>query len=372
MKRLLRSALVLLTAAALVLTFGAARHARAQEGDEDTEPTNPYVGLWRIAGWIEDSVYTAAEEAEEATYLDFLPNGVIRSVIVSGESVEEDYLAYVVTEENQLVLLEGDDPVPAEYDEEAEAIVITSEDDTDGFVIFLRRVQTDPLPDVFALADKADKERLYWGCRLIRAGQAMDLAESLAIMEEDPDNFYSLILRPDGTGRLRLGSEDAGADILWNETQLVPVGQEDRPYAYSRAERRIVLSVDDDVTIEFAPGGEMSALMAIIAWDLEVTPPVIPEQLAGTWELIQYRENEREVKGDDMALSMDLALNRNGTAILYDNNGSETNGYRLIPKGENAFILSSGAVEMFELRYDGTNMVLTMAGRELTFEHTDG
>ena len=73
-----------------------------------------------------------------------------------------------------------------------------------------------------------------------------------------------------------------------------------------------------------------------------------------------------------MALSMDLALNRNGTAILYDNNGSETNGYRLIPKGENAFILSSGAVEMFELRYDGTNMVLTMAGRELTFECTDG
>ena len=372
MKRLLSLALAVLMAAALFLAGGAARYARAEEGDEDGDPANPYVGLWWIAGRIENSTYTPAEEAEEQIYMDFLPNGLIHLAVVTGQNAEEDYLAYVVTEENQLILLDGDEPIPAEFDEESEAIVITSDDDADTFITFLRQVKTDPLPDVFALVDQTGEEQLYTGCKLIREGQALDLAESVAIMEEDPESYYSLALRPDGTGHLQLGSETEGADILWNETQFIAKGKEDKPYAYTRAGNHIVLSIDDALSIEFAPSSEVMALVTLVTWELENIPPVISEELAGTWELIRYTEHGAEVKAGDGTLSMDLTLDRNGTAVLSDSSEGEGSGYWLTPKGENAFVLSSGGVELYELKYDGTNMILTMLDRELFFKRTDG
>ena len=373
MKRLLTLTLALLLAVALVGVSGATKYAYA-EGDgeepaEAAEPVNPYVGLWQITAQQDGDEYVSLAEAKEKIYMDFLPSGAIHAVMYDGEDAEDDYLAYVVTGENALTLFEGDEPVPAVYDPETGVITATFVDDESTFMTFLQRVTAEPLPDLFALVDYSQEEQQFYGYQIRSEEQVLDLVEFLAIVDEDPSDYYCLTLQPDGTGYVQFGSEKMGGDILWTETQIVAVGNEDKPAPYTLENGHILMDIDGTI-MDFAPASEIEALMGVKAWELENSSAQIPEEMAGTWELTKCNAYGFELTPEQMDMTMTFILNFNGTAILYTNDAAPA-GYRLSEKSEGIWTLSSGGIELFELQYDGETLTMGYMGVDMIFEKTE-
>ena len=373
MKRLLTLTLALLLAVALVGVSGATNYAYA-EGDgeepaEAAEPVNPYVGLWQITAQQDGDEYVSLAEAKEKIYMDFLPSGAIHAVMYDGEDAEDDYLAYVVTGENALTLFEGDEPVSAVYDPETGVITATFVDDESTFMTFLQRVTAEPLPDLFALVDYSQEEQQFYGYQIRSEEQVLDLVEFLAIVDEDPSDYYCLTLQPDGTGYVQFGSEKMGGDIQWTETQIVAVGNEDKPASYTLENGHILMDIDG-TTMDFAPASEIEALMGVKAWELENSSAQIPEEMAGTWELTKCNAYGFELTPEQMDMTMTFILNFNGTAILYTNDAAPA-GYRLSEKSEGIWTLSSGGIELFELQYDGETLTMGYMGVDMIFEKTE-
>ncbi len=373
MKRLLTLTLALLLAVALVGVSGATKYAYA-EGDgeepaEAAEPVNPYVGLWQITAQQDGDEYVSLAEAKEKIYMDFLPSGAIHAVMYDGEDAEDDYLAYVVTGENALTLFEGDEPVPAVYDPETGVITATFVDDESTFMTFLQRVTAEPLPDLFALVDYSQEEQQFYGYQIRSEEQVLDLVEFLAIVDEDPSDYYCLTLQPDGTGHVQFGSEKMGGDIQWTETQIIAVGNEDKPAPYTLENGHILMNIDGTI-MDFAPASEIEALMGVKAWELENSSAQIPEEMAGTWELTKCNAYGFELTPEQMDMTMTFILNFNGTAILYTNDAAPA-GYRLSEKSEGIWTLSSGGIELFELQYDGETLTMGYMGVDMIFEKTE-
>jgi len=374
MKRLLSLILALLMTVALFGVSGAMKYAYAEgdgeEPSEPAEPVNPYVGLWEITGRKEGEVYTPYGDGEEKIYMDFLPNGVIYAILYDGEDADEDYAAYKVTGENALTLFEGDDPIPGVYDPETGIITVTAEAVNGPYITYLQRVTTDPLPDVWAMVDHSEEEQQYYGYEMRDEEQVMDLVEFLAIVDEDPDEYYCLTMQPDGTGYVRFGSEELGGDILWDETQIIAVGNEDEPAPYTRKYGHVIMDIKGTI-MDFAPVGEIEILTAVKGWELKNLPAQIPEDMEGTWELFNCKAYGVERTPEQMNISMTFVLNLNGTAVLYANDLAPA-GYRLSQKEEGTWILSSGGVELYELQYDGTVLTLNYMGVDMLFEKAEG
>ncbi len=375
MNRFLTLTLALLLAAALFGASGAMKYACAEgEGDgpaETAEPVNPYVGLWQVTGLREGDEYTPmTEEAEERVFMDFLPSGAIHAVVFDGEDADDDYLAYAVTGENALNLFEGDDePMPAQYDPETGVLTLTFVDDDSSYMIFLERVTTEPLPDLWAMVGHDREEEEYYGYEMRAGEQVMDLVEFLVIADEDPGDYYTLTMEADGTGYVQFGSEKMGGDIQWTETQIIAVGNEDKPAPYTLENGDILMDIDGTI-MDFAPASEIEALMGVKAWELENSSAQIPEEMAGTWELTKCNAYGFELTPEQMDMTMTFILNFNGTAILYTNDAAPA-GYRLSEKSEGIWTLSSGGIELFELQYDGETLTMGYMGVDMIFEKTE-
>lgn len=381
MKRILTLTLALLMIMALFGVSGATRYAYA-EGEtpaptaepeaaaEAEEPVNPYLGLWEITGRKEGEVYAPYGDGEEKIYMDFLPNGAIYAILYDGEDADEDYAAYLVSDENALTLFEGGEPIPGVYDPETGVITVTAEAVNGSYITYLQRVTADPLPDVWSMMDGAKEQQVFYGYQMRNESQVMDLVEFLALVDEDPGDYYCLTMQPDGTGHVQFGSEELSGDILWNETQIIAVGNEDDPAPYTREKGHILMDIDGTI-MDFAPAGEIEALMAVKTWELKNLPAQIPEDMEGTWELAKCKAYGIEITPEQMETSMTFVLNLNGTAVLYTNDMAPA-GYRLSQKEEGIWILSSGGVELFELKYDGTALTLGYMGVDMIFEKAEG
>ena len=365
MKRLLSLILALLMTVALFGVSGAMKYAYAEgdgeEPSEPAEPVNPYVGLWEITGRKEGEVYTPYGDGEEKIYMDFLPNGVIYAILYDGEDADEDYAAYKVTGENALTLFEGDDPILGVYDPETGIITVTAEAVNGPYITYLH---------VWAMVDHSEEEQQYYGYEMRDEEQVMDLVEFLAIVDEDPDEYYCLTMQPDGTGYVQFGSEELGGDILWDETQIIAVGNEDEPAPYTRKYGHVIMDIKGTI-MDFAPVGEIEILTAVKGWELKNLPAQIPEDMEGTWELFNCKAYGVERTPEQMNISMTFVLNLNGTAVLYTNDLAPA-GYRLSQKEEGTWILSSGGVELYELQYDGTVLTLNYMGVDMLFEKAEG
>lgn len=382
MKRLLSLTLALLMAAALLGVSGASNYAHAEVGvpgptpepkaeTEETEETgsaDPYLGLWQIFARQDGDEYVSYEEAEVQVYLYFLPSGAIYALMYDGEDGEDEYLAYGITGENALNLYEGEDPIPAVYDPETGVITVSAGSETEPYLTFLQRVAEDPFSDIFALRDYSDRDQKFFGYQVRDDDQVLDLVEFLAIVDEDPGDYYYLELRPDGTGYAQFGSEEMGGEIRWSDTELIAVGNEDEPAPYTRAYGHLLLNISGTV-MDFAPTEEVEALVAMKMTELKNAPAQIPQELAGVWELTKYMVYGMEFTPEQME-EITLILNLNGTAVLYADDQAPA-GYRMIKKGEDTWSLCVAGMELFELRYDGSVLSADTMGVEMIFEKAD-
>lgn len=354
MKRLFTLTLALLMALTLFGT-GARRYAYAEE-------ENPYVGLWQITGQQEGETYTSYAEQGVEAYLDFLPNGAIYGVMGSEEEFIEDYMAYQVTGENTLDIYEGDDPLPAVYDPATGVISVTDPDS--GLASFVERVTADPLPDIRSLVDNSDRELTYYGYKMTNNGQTMDLLQALPAMGMDPRDFY-LELKPDGTGYLQFGSEEAGGDITWTDTEFTAEGES---ISYTREGDHILFSIDDTNSVEFAPEGEVEALMAMMGVEIEEAGDdavdVDADAVVGEWKLAKASAMGQELTIEQIqAQGLDLAFrfNGDGSAVMI-NEGEETDGLSWTAEG-GELTLSVGTYELFTFTYDGEYLILSVGAR---------
>ena len=363
MKRLLTLTLALLMTLVLVGT-GAKTVAFAEE-------ENPYVGLWQITGQQDGDTYTAYADMGVTAYLDFMPNGAIYAVMTDGQELIADYMAYQVTGENALDIYEGEDPLPSVYDPATGVISVT---DPDGDLIsFVERVTEDPLPDIRAMAANSDEEQTYFGYTMTEGGQTIDLLEWLPAMGMDPEDFY-LTLDPDGTGYLQFGSEEAGGDITWTETELIPVESPDEPVAYTREGDHIVFFIDESTGVEFAPAGEVEALIAMKG--IEVAEPaesvdIDPEDVVGEWKLAKASAMGQELtveQIEEQGLDLAFRFNADGSAVMI-NKGDETDGLNwAVEDGD--ISLTVGSYELFTFSYDGEYLILSV-GAQLYFERAN-
>jgi len=358
MKRILSLTLALLMT---ILLFGAAGAATFAHAEEE----NPYVGLWEITGQQDGDTLTLYAEIGVRAYLDLLPSGAIYAVMVSGEDVSVVYMAYQATGENTLNIYEGEDPLPAVYDPVTGVITVTEPEG--GLVSFVERVKDDPLPDIRALVDLSQEERHYYGYRMTTSGVPVDLLEVLPTMNMDPRDFY-LTLNPDGTGHLQFGSEESGGDITWTETEFTAEGES---ISYTREGDHILFSVDEDNSIEFAPAGEVEALMAMLG--IEGVEPaeavdVDAEDLVGEWRLASANAMGQTLTHEQIeaqGLSMSFQFNEDGSAAMI-NKGETTDGLSWELDGS-TILLKMYSYELFQFRFDGTNLILSM-GANLIFE----
>ena len=356
MKRMLTLTLALLLAVSLV-GFGGAKIARAEE--------NPYVGLWEITGAQDGETTVTYAEMNMKVYLDFLPNGAIYAVRITEEGASLDYFAYKMTGENTLDVFEGEDALPSVYDPATGVITVTDPDSS--FMTFVERVKEDPLPDVHALVDLSEEEQTYYGYAMTQSGQAIDMLETLPIVGMDPRDFY-VTLDPDGTGYMQLGSEEAAGDITWTETEFIAEGN---AIAYTREGDHILFYIDDSNGIEFAPEGEVEALMAMK--DIEIAEPsegvdIDSEAVVGEWTLAKATALGQELTIEQIqAQGLDLAFrfNADGSAVMI-NKGEETDGISWrVEDGD--IVLYVGTYDMFTFDYDGEYLILSV-GAQIYFE----
>lgn len=371
MKRLLTLTLALLLAVALVGVSGAMKYAYA-EGDgeepaEAAEPVNPYVGLWQITAQQDGDEYVSLAEAKEKIYMDFLPSGAIYAVMFDGEDAEDDYLAYEVTGENTLNLFEGDDEaIPAVYDPEKGVITVTFTDDEDTFSAFLERVTEEPLPDIRALVDHSQEEQTYYGYLMISGDQSVSMLDVLPAMGMDPEDFY-ITLNPDGTGYLQFGEEEAGGEITWTETELTADGES---VPYTRQGDHIQLTLEG-MLVEFAPEGEVEALLAIQETKASADEPIefTEKDVIGSWEFTKGKTMGVVISASEMGQSMSLVLKEGGKASMTTNGNTNDRLEWRIEDG--VIILGVGTYEAFRLTHDGTVLILNMAGVDMIFERVD-
>lgn len=355
MKRLFTLTLALLMALTLFGT-GARRYAYAEE-------ENPYVGLWQITGQQEGETYTSYEEQGVEAYLEFLPNGAIYGVMGSEEEFIEDYMAYQVTGENTLDIYEGEDALPSVYDPSTGVITVTDPDS--GLASFVERVTADPLPDIRSLVDNSDRELTYYGYRMTNNGQTVDMLEYVPLMGMDPEDFY-LTLEPDGTGYLQFGAEESGGEITWTETEIIPVENPDQPVTYTRQDDHISFMVEG-VYVEFAPEGEVEALMAMKGIEVAGSAEAVDidvEEMVGEWKLAKASAMGQELTIEQIqAQGLDLAFrfNGDGSAVMI-NKGEETDGLSWTAEG-GELTLSVGTYELFTFTYDGEYLILSVGAR---------
>ena len=382
MKRLMTLILALVLLLAVFCPVGASTFVYAEESEpgatpqpeaEAEEPVNPYVGLWKVAGIQEGETYLPYE-GDDVLYFDFLPNGVVYGVMVDAEYPSDDYFAYAVTGENALLIISDGDPIPCEYDPEMDVITMTVEDGEQGYALFLKRLTEEPLPDIYALVDRSDEEQEYYGYQIRNESQAMDLVDFIAIMDEDPDDYYYMILDTDGTGFIQVGSEELSGDIRWNETQIIVIDEdgEESPAPYVLENRHILIDVEGTI-MDFAPAGEVLALIELKKWELENAPIILPEEMEGVWELTKFDMGGLVLTAEQMDTSMSFILGLNGTVILYSED-SAPSSYRLAAKDEagTLWALTSGGVELYELAFDGTVLTMDVMGFKMIFEKTEG
>lgn len=364
MKRLLSLTLALLMA---LVTAGAAGAKAVAFAEEE----NPYVGLWEITGgWIEDH-YIGYEDVKGMFYLDFLPNGAIYIVMIDGEEVNDDYLAYVITGENTLDLYEGGDAISANYSPDIGVISVETGDSEHLNMTFLQRVEEDPLPDIRAMAANPDEEQTYYCYKWTEGDQTVSILEWLPAMGMGPEDIY-LTLAPDGTGYVQFGSEDAGGEITWTETEFIPVDPPNQPAAYTREGDHILLSINESTNIEFAPEGEVEALMAMLGIEIaeadDDSVDVDPDAVPGEWKLAKASAMGQELTVEQIqAQGLDLVFrfNADGSAVMISN-GEETDGISWAVDGSE-LTLSVGSYDLFTFSYDGEYLILTV-GAKLYFE----
>ena len=358
MKRLLTLTLALLMTVALLGAVGTRTYALA-EGE------TPYVGLWEITGREEGGVYTSYAEGEDKLYLDFLANGAIYGVMVSGENASDDYLGYKVTGENTLDMYEGEDPLPAVYDPATGIITVT--EPNSGLKTFIERVKADPLPDIRALVDHSQQEMTYYGYAMTQGDQTLSMLEIVPMMGLDIEDFY-LTLNPDGTGYLQFGQEESGGDITWNETEFTA---EEDSVPYTRVGDHIVIDMgENNGSIEFAPAGEVEALMVVLDISGEASAEVDadPEDLVGEWKLLKAVAAGQTLTAEqikEQGLEMSFRFNADGSASM-TSNGNTTDGLSWALDGSKLSLSVSG-YDIFDLSYDGEYLILSMMAK-LYFE----
>lgn len=359
MKRILTLTLALL----LVLTLVGADGSYTAAEEE-----NPYLGLWQITGQQEGDSYTSYADMGLTAYLDFMANGAIYAVMTDGSELIADYMGYQVTGENTLDIYEGEDPLPGTFDPATGVISVT--DPEDGLVSFIERVTADPLPDIRAMAADLDEEKTYFGYKMTEGDQTIDILTMLPVMGMDLEDLY-LTLEPDGTGYIQFGSEEAGGDIIWTETEFTPVESPDQPVTYTWEGDHILLAIDDTTSIEFAPEGEVEALMAMLG--IEVAEPdegedAEAEDVIGEWKLAKATAMGQEMTIEQIqAQGLDLAFrfNADGSAVMI-NKGDETSGISwAVEDGEVS--LTVGSYELFTFTYDGEYLILSV-GAKIFFE----
>lgn len=359
MKRFLTLTLALLIVLMLVSAGGS--YAAAEE-------ENPYLGLWQITGQQDGDTYTAYADMGITAYLDFLPSGAIYAVMTDGSELIADYMGYQVTGENTLDIYEGEDPLSSTFDPATGVISVT--DPEDGLISFVERVTTDPLPDIRAMAADLDEEKTYFGYKMTEGDQTIDILTMLPVMGMDPEDFY-LTLELGGTGYIQFGSEEAGGDITWTETEFTPVESPDQPVTYTWEGDHILLAIDDTTSIEFAPEGEVEALMAMLG--IEVAEPdegedVEAADVVGEWKLAKATAMGQEMTIEQIqAQGLDLAFrfNADGSAVMI-NKGEETDGISwAVEDGEVS--LTVGSYELFTFTYDGEYLILSV-GAKIFFE----
>ena len=386
MKRLISLTLALLMALALFGAVGAKTYAYA-EGEaadpaaepaaepeaqaeaeaEAEEPINPYLGLWEITGYLDEGVYSPYAETGAKAYLDFLPNGAIYAVMIDSETVDDDYLAYVVTGESTLDVYEGEDGLPSVYDPETGVITVT--EPNSGLVTYVERVKEDPLPDIRALVDHTKEERTWYGYEMSQSGQTINLLEMLPTMDMDPHDFY-LTLNADGTGYLQFGDEEAGGEIIWTEDQLIPKENPEEPVTYTWVGDHLQFEVEGMI-VEFAPEGECEALLAVIEAKAAAEPkaePVefSPEDVVGSWEFTKAKAYGTEIPAEQVGTTMSLVLKADGKASM-TTNGTPNNSLEWKIE-DGSIVLGVGTYEAFRLTFDGTVLTLSTMGVDMIFE----
>ena len=352
MKRIFTLALALLMT---VLLFTGSAYA-------DADPAGTYVGTWEIAGQQDGETYTSLEGADTKMYLIFLSNGAIQAVMVSGTDMQLDYLAYEVTGENTLDIYEGEDPIPGVYDPASETITVT--DTGSGLITFVRRVTGDSLPDVGALLDASKEEQKYYAYQLTNDGQTINLLTSMSVTGIDIYDFY-LILKPDGTGYLQFGSEEAGGEITWDDTSFTADGES---VAYTREKDHILLDLGGQI-IEFAPEGEVEALLAVAEAkgagtdEPEPAPAATamdPAEVPGEWKLVKASAAGQTLSAEllkQQGLEMSFSFSEDGTGSM-TSNGTTTPGIQWRLDGD-TIVMSVYSYELpYKLVYDGEYLTL--------------
>ena len=365
MKRLLSLTLALLMTVALFGAVGVPTCTCAEEA----APDNPYVGLWTVTGVQEKDVYTSAAETEQTIYFDFLPTGAIYGVSIEGDFVEDHYFAYVVTGENTLDIYEGDEALASVYDPETGVITVTSPDAT--MAAFLQRVTEDPLPDIRAMVDHSQEERVYGGYRTVLGTMEYDLIDFSVVLDAEPDEYYNLTLEPDGMGHVQAGSESMSTDIRWTDATIAPANN-DSPEAvipYTRENDHIIIDFGGMI-VDYAPLGEVLMLMVLKNRELASADPLVSEEMVGTWELTKRIAFGIEVPSDASSSEMTVVVKKNNTAIVYTSNMTPA-GYHIIKNGEGALIMHASGVDLYEMTYTAPNLTLTYMGIEFIFERAD-
>ena len=165
----------------------------------------------------------------------------------------------------------------------------------------VRAAEQEPL--VRAAADITEPT-LYYCYAMIVAGEGLN-ARGLWERQMDP-RAYSLLLRADGTGSLRLGDEEGTFDIRWTEDTITVVDIDTLPYTWQGS--HILLTIKGVTTIEFAPAAEVEALLAektegLSAFSAFDIPAFSPEAVADAWS----RLDSDQWAGSIRVIEIDLA-----------------------------------------------------------------
>ena len=223
----------------------------------------------------------------------------------------------------------------------------------------VRAAEQEPL--VRAAADITEPT-LYYCYAMIVAGEGLN-ARGLWERRMDP-RAYSLLLRPDGTGSIRLGDENT-FDIQWTEDAITVVDGETLPYAWQGS--HILLTLTGITTIEFAPAAEVEALLAEKAEGLSAfsafdIPAFSPEAVADAWS----RLDPDQGTGGIRVIEIDLA---GGCTAFYPREDGTLAPRAMTYSIQGDDLLVSDEAETLTFRYDteSDRLLLVTAAGEAAF-----
>ena len=217
-----------------------------------------------------------------------------------------------------------------------------------------------PAPDAGILEDPAQEEQVYYGYRMEKQGQAVDLPETLVARGEDVRDYF-LVLRSDGTGHLQFGSEESGGEIIWTDAELIADG-EGRPY--TRTGDHIRITLQDAFVLEFAPREEVDALLSLLEAEHE-------EKLTGEWRIAMGVLRGRTLSAEQirgLGLEMSYRFNADGTVVLTSND-TVIDGITWAKEGPDIVLTRVGS-ELYRLTWAEQYLVLSTGG-DLYFEKAD-